>query len=412
MIKKIILWLIVIIVVVWAALFWYESRKPDGPVQKVTASDQEIERGRYLTLAGDCAACHTASDGAPMAGGYPVDTPFGTIYSSNITPSADFGIGRWTKDDFYRAVTEGISPPSRNLYPAMPYTSYKGLTREDSDAIYSYLMSRPAVDVAPPANTLPFPLNQRMAMMGWNLLFFSDKPLPDSSQGSSPDWLRGRYLVNVLEHCAECHTPRGMMGQMDLDNIMKGGSLGKFNAPDITPDALAARGWTTEDLHQFFMTGIVPQGSAYSDMHPVIYLSSQHLTSEDNKAIATYLMGDNPPAAVPAKVATGNAQGRQIYLETCSGCHAYDGAGKPHVAVAMKGNSTLRDTDSSNLITVILEGLPEQQFPNNESMQSMPGFAGKLDDQQISNLVNFLRVEWGGQPADVTPEEIKAHRDK
>ena len=410
MIKRILLWLIAIAIVVWAVLYWFESRTPDGPVQKVTASAQEIERGRYLTLAGDCAACHTAANGAPMAGGYPVDTPFGVIYSSNITPSADFGIGRWTKEDFHRALTEGISPPSRHLYPAMPYTSYKGVTREDSDAMYSYLMSRKAIDVAPPENSLPFPFNQRMAMIGWNLLFFSDKPLPDSSQGSSAEWIRGKYLVNVLEHCAECHTPRGIMGEMELDKFMKGGSLGRFTAPDITPEALAARGWTTDDLHQFFMTGITAQGSAYSDMHPVIYLSSQHLTSDDNKAIATYLMGDTPPATLPTKLGFGSEQGRQVYLESCSGCHAYDGSGKPHVAVAMKGNSTLRDTDSTNLINVILDGLPEQQFPNNESMQSMPGFAGKLDDKQIAELVNFLRVEWGGQPADVTPEKIKTHR--
>ena len=410
MIKRLLLWLIAIVIIVWAALFWYESRTLDGPVQKVTASDQEIELGRYLTLAGDCAACHTAANGAPMAGGYPVDTPFGVIYSSNLTPSAEFGIGRWTKDDFHRALTEGISPPSRHLYPAMPYTSYKGVTREDSDAIYSYLMSQKAVDVAPPENSLPFPFNQRAAMIGWNLLFFNDKPLPDSSQGSSPEWLRGRYLTNVLEHCAECHTPRGIMGEMEIDKLMKGGSLGRFTAPDITPEALAARGWTTDDLHQFFMTGLAPQGSAYSDMHPVIYLSTQHLTSEDNRAIATYLMGDTPPATLPAKVGNGNAQGRQIYLESCSGCHSYDGSGKPNVAVAMKGNSTLRDVDSTNLINAILDGLPEQPFPNNQYMQSMPGFASKLDDKQLSELINFLRVEWGGQPADVSPEMVKAQR--
>lgn len=410
MIKKIILWLVVIVIVVWAVLYWYESRTLDGPVQKVTSTPQEIERGRYLALASDCAACHTSANGAPLAGGFPLDTPFGTIYSSNLTPSADFGIGRWTKDEFYKALTQGISPPSKHLYPAMPYTSYKGMTREDSDAIYSYLMSRPAVDVAPPENSLPFPLNQRMAMIGWNLLFFNDKPLPDSSQGSSPEWQRGKYLVNVLEHCSECHTPRGALGEMELDNFMKGGALGRFIAPDITPEALAARGWTKQDLQQFFMTGIAPQGSAYSDMHPVIYLSSQHLTPEDNSAIATYLMGDNPPATLPLKMGEGNSQGRQVYLETCSGCHSYDGSGKPNVAVAMKGNSTLRDVDSTNLINTILDGLPEQPFPNNQSLQSMPGFANKLNDQQISELVNFLRVEWGGQPADITPEHVKALR--
>ena len=140
--------------------------------------------------------------------GYPLETPFGTIYGSNLTPSADHGIGRWTKDDFFLALTQGVAPGGRHLYPAMPYTSYKGMSRQDADDIYAYLMTRPAVDVAIPANEMPFPFNQRMALIGWNLLFRSQDPLPASSQGSSPQWQRGRYLADVLGHCGECHTPR------------------------------------------------------------------------------------------------------------------------------------------------------------------------------------------------------------
>lgn len=408
--KRLALLIVLIAAIVIAVLWWRENRSYDGPVQQVTSSSEQIARGRYLTQAADCAACHTAAGGAPLAGGYPLDTPFGTIYGSNLTPSADQGIGRWTKDDFFLALTQGVAPGGRHLYPAMPYTSYKGISREDADAIYAYLMSRPAVDVAIPANEMPFPFNQRMALIGWNLLFRNSDPLPASSQGSSAEWQRGRYLSDVLGHCGECHTPRGMLGQMEVNKPMQGGDLGRFIAPDITPQALAQRGWTPEDLSRFLSTGLAPQGSAFSEMHMVVDLSTRHLTPEDHRALVTYLMGDKPPQPVAAKIGKGSDAGRITYLDQCSACHERDGAGIPHVAVAMRDNATLRQPDGKNLIVSVLDGLPAQQFPGNESMQSMPGFADRLDDAQIAELVNYLRVTWGGLPADITAEQVKALR--
>lgn len=408
--KRLALLIVLIAAIVIAVLWWRENRSYDGPVQQVTSSSEQIARGRYLTQAADCAACHTAAGGAPLAGGYPLDTPFGTIYGSNLTPSADQGIGRWTKDDFFQALTQGVAPGGRHLYPAMPYTSYKGISREDADAIYAYLMSRPAVDVAIPANDMPFPFNQRMALIGWNLLFRNSDPLPASSQGSSAEWQRGRYLSDVLGHCGECHTPRGMLGQMEVNKPMQGGDLGRFIAPDITPQALAQRGWTPQDLSRFLSTGLAPQGSAFSEMHMVVDLSTRHLTPEDHRALVTYLMGDKPPQPVAAKIGQGSDAGRITYLDQCSACHERDGAGIPHVAVAMRDNATLRQPDGKNLIVSVLDGLPAQQFPGNESMQSMPGFADRLDDAQIAELVNYLRVTWGGLPADITAEQVKALR--
>ncbi|ERK11353.1 c-type cytochrome [Serratia sp. IR-2025] len=408
--KRLALLIVLIAAIVIAVLWWRENRSYDGPVQQVTASSEQIARGRYLTQAADCAACHTAAGGAPLAGGYPLDTPFGTIYGSNLTPSADQGIGRWTKDDFFLALTQGVAPGGRHLYPAMPYTSYKGISHEDADAIYAYLMSRPAVDVAIPANDMPFPFNQRMALIGWNLLFRNSDPLPASSQGSSAEWQRGRYLSDVLGHCGECHTPRGMLGQMEVNKPMQGGDLGRFIAPDITPQALAQRGWTPEDLSRFLSTGLAPQGSAFSEMHMVVDLSTRHLTPEDHRALVTYLMGDKPPQPVAVKIGQGSDAGRITYLDQCSACHERDGAGIPHVAVAMRDNATLRQPDGKNLIVSVLDGLPAQQFPGNESMQSMPGFAERLDDAQIAELVNYLRVTWGGLPADITAEQVKALR--
>ncbi|MBB1201431.1 cytochrome c [Enterobacteriaceae bacterium 89] len=412
MIKRLALILVLAIVVVIAVLWWRENRTWDGPVQKVTASAAQIEQGRYLTQAADCAACHTAPGGAPLAGGYPLQTPFGTIFGSNLTPSADQGIGRWTKEQFYTALTEGVAPGGRHLYPAMPYTSYKGITREDSDAIYAYLMTRPAVDVAILENDLPFPFNQRMAMIGWNILFRTSAPLPASSEGSSAAWTRGRYLTDVLGHCGECHTPRGKLGQMQLDKAMQGGIIGRFSAPALTPEALAQRGWTPDDLQAFLSTGIAAQGSAFSEMHTVVDLSTRHLNADDQKALVTYLMGDKPPAAaaVTVKNEGGNDAGRMTWLNVCAGCHARDGEGKPNVTVGMINNATLRQPDGRNLIVSVLDGLPEQQFPNNQSMQSMPGFAAVLSDDEVAGLVNYLRTTWGGLPGNITPEQVKVLR--
>ena len=218
-------------------------------------------------------------------------------------------------------------------------------------------------------------------------------------------------LADVLGHCGECHTPRGKLGQMDTDNNLKGGTLGRITAPDISPQALAQRGWDPASLSRFLATGISPQGSAFDEMHKVIDLSTRHLTDDDHRAIVTYLLGDKPPVAVPVSIGQGgNDAGRITYLDQCSGCHMADGSGKPHVAVAMQNNATLRQPDGRNLIVSVLDGLPAQAFPHGESMQSMQGFADRLNDAQIADMVNYLRVTFAGLPGDITPEQVKALR--
>ena len=408
--KRILLFLLIIVILIIAVLTWRENRTWKGPIQTVTADEALIQKGRYLAQAADCGACHTAPQGAPYAGGYPLKTPFGTLYGSNLTPSADYGIGRWTAEQFYTAVTTGVAPGGRHLYPGMPYTSYKGLTRDDTDAIYAFLMTRPVVDHPIPKNEMPFPFNQRMAMIGWNLLFHSSSPLPDASEGSTPLWQRGRYLATSLGHCAECHTPRGMLGQMQQDKMLQGSLLGRASAPDITPKGLIQRGWTPEDLQQFLTTGIAQQGSAFGEMYTVVNLSLQHLNTFDQKALVAYLMGDTPPAkpSVSPKPTITEPAGRTTWLDVCAGCHAVDGQGKPNVAVNMNHNATVRQADATNLIVSILDGIPQQDFPNGQSMQAMPGFAGTLSDKEIAGLVNYLRQTWGQLPPSVTPEQVKA----
>ena len=201
------------------------SGKTGGPVQVVKASADVVARGKYLAEAADCAACHSAPGGAPYAGGLAMASGFGTIYATNITPDPDNGIGRWTSDDFWRALHNGMRRDGQPLYPAMPYTSYRGMTRADSDAIYAWLMQLRPMPVANRQTALDFPYNIRLGMAGWNTLFLTDS-LPATSEGSSAAWQRGRYLVDVLGHCGECHTPRGPLGEMELSRSLTGSRAG------------------------------------------------------------------------------------------------------------------------------------------------------------------------------------------
>jgi mono/diheme cytochrome c family protein len=388
-----------------------------------TAADP-LARGRYLVKAADCAACHTTSDGAPFAGGVKLASPFGTFYGTNITPDKDRGIGNWSAADLYNALHDGVTP-DKQLYPAMPYTSYRQLSRADSDAIYAYLMAQKPAAVANHAPELSFPFSLRFGVRFWDWLFLTDtlpdaskRPSPDgTSSGAFADWQRGRYLVNALGHCAECHTPRGKFGQLDASRPLTGAALGRIAAPDITPHGLASRGWTAADLQAFFATGMAPQGSAFGEMYPVVHLSSQYLTHDDLRAMSTYLLGDSPPPPQPLKplqsIAADAAQleaGRNVYLAVCAGCHGLSGQGKPHVAVPMHANSTLRQSDAHNLIVAMLDGIGAQDFPGLERMQDMPGFAAQLSDMELAQLANYLRATYGAQPADVTAEAVKALR--
>jgi mono/diheme cytochrome c family protein len=387
------------------------NRDASSSTDATAPTPDTIARGRYLVKAADCAACHTAKDGAPFAGGAKLDSPYGAFYGSNITPDKDHGIGNWSADDFYRALHDGKAR-GKTLYPAMPYTSYRQLTRADSDAMYVYLMTVKPVAVDAPANELKFPYNLRFGMALWDLFFLKDS-LPDASTGQSADWRRGRYLANALGHCAECHTPRTFTGQLDGAKPFAGAALGRVGAPDITPAGLAASGWTGTDLQTFFGVGIAPQGSAFGEMYPVVHLSTQYLTKDDLRALSVYLLGDAPPAPQPLKPASADAAqlaaGRSIYIAVCAGCHGLAGEGKPHVAVAMDGSSTLRQSDPRNLLVAVLDGIDAQPFGGVENMQSMPGFAHTLGDDEIAQLSTYLRATWGGQGA-VTAADVKAMR--
>lgn len=376
------------------------------------ADDQAlVKRGEYLARAADCMACHTAEGGAPFAGGLPIHSPFGTIYGSNITPDKQHGIGRYTADEFFAAVTEGKRKDGANLYPAMPYTSYHLITREDSDAILAYLKTVPPINRQAPQTQLDFPFNVRLGLAGWNMLYGKSVQL-QAAEGKGPAWQRGQYMVEVMGHCGECHTPRNAIGALQQDRRLTGGLLNGYLAPSLLAQDLAERGWTQPDLTTFLKHGISAQGSMFNEMYPVVHHSTQHLEDADLAAMATYLLGEQPPAAkvikeVPLDQLSDSAtRGHQQYLNVCSGCHGVEGEGKPHIAVAMQGNTVLRQGDSRNLVKAILEGIREQQFTGFERMQPMPGFANKLTDEQVTDMVNYLRQAWGGLPGDLSVQQL------
>lgn len=378
------------------------------------AADQDqVKRGEYLARAADCMACHTAEGGAPYAGGLPIHSPFGTIYGSNITSDKQYGIGTYSADEFFAAVTQGKRKDGANLYPAMPYTSYHLIKREDSDAILAYLMTTAPISRPAPRTQLSFPFNVRLGLTGWNMLYGKSVQL-QPSEGNSPAWQRGQYLVEVMGHCGECHTPRNAIGALQQDQRLSGGLLLGYLAPSLLAHDLAERGWSQPDLTTFLKHGISAQGSMFNEMYPVVHHSTQHLSDDDLGAMATYLLGDQPPAAkvIEAVALTGMSdsarRGRQQYLNVCAGCHGVEGEGKPHIAVAMRGNTVLRQDDSRNLVKAIVDGIREQQFTGFERMQPMPGFADKLSDAQVTDMVNYLRQAWGGLPGDLQPQQVAA----
>ncbi len=376
------------------------------------AADKELlERGKYLARASDCVACHSIEGGADYAGGLPLASPFGTIYGTNITPDLQHGIGHYSADDLFNALTEGKRPDGSKLYPAMPYTSYHLIKREDSDAIYAYLMSLEPIAKPSPQTSLAFPFNLRFGLAFWNMIY-KDRVQLQPTEGKSAAWQQGQYLVEVLGHCGECHTPRSISGALEQDKRMQGGELLGYLAPSLLAEDLAARGWNPADLATFLKYGISAQGTMFNEMYPVFHHSIQHLPQDDHQAMATFLMGDQPPPSKPvlpqplAQLSDSAKLGRQDYLNVCAGCHGGNGEGVPHVAVAMNGNTTLRLDDPRNLLRVIDDGIHAQQFSGFERMQPMPGFVEKLSDEQLNNLLNYLRESWGGLPGDLSTARV------
>lgn len=395
------------------AALWGVPSVADHPLSRDPAT---VAAGEYLAAAGGCASCHTAEGGEAFAGGRPLATPFGTIYSANITPDPKTGIGDLSSARFYQLVAYGADSPLAPLYPAMPYTSFHNITREDSDALFAYLMSAPAVERPATPNAMAFPFSIRPLMFGWNWLFASRKPF-EKDPDKDEVWNRGAYLVLGLGHCGECHTPRNVLGAMEGDRALEGAVLGGFEAPDITATGLAGRGWNREDLVLFFEAGASPQGSAFGDMFVAIKNSLRLLTHDDRMAIATYLMdveGNAPSKGHEAVAALGeqaheNSSGQVLYLSNCSLCHGPNGQGIEQTMPRLAGNATLAQPDGVNLIEVMAQGIDPQRMSLTQGYGPMPAFRDRLSTAQMADLANYVRSAFavdGNDLPDLSEEDV------
>jgi mono/diheme cytochrome c family protein len=383
---------------------------------RAQSTTEDIARGKALTEAGNCAGCHTADPAKPFAGGKRVDTPFGGIYSPNLTPDRDTGIGGWSDGEFYQALRLGVAPDGSRYYPAFPYPNFTRLTRQDVLAIRAYLATLAPVRNTPPPLELRWPFNYRILMRGWNWLFF--KPgilMPD--QNKSAEWNRGRYLVEGAGHCGACHTPKNMFGADKRGQPFGGGQVAGMFAPRLDgAERSGLKSWSVDDIAEYLQSGRNGRSHAGELMSEVVVNSTSVMSDQDVRAIAVYLKSlpagaPEPEVAPPAP--TQMADGEKLYKGTCIACHEADGSGAPRIYPPLPGNANLQSADPSSGLRVILDGAETVTTPRAPNGGSMPAYAAKMSDQQIADVTTFIRNSWGNAAPAVTAAQVaKARRAK
>ncbi len=394
-----------------------------------------VSRGRYLATAADCAACHTAPHGGqPFAGGYGIASPLGTIFSTNITPSKENGIGSYSEEDFARAVRDGVAKDGSHLYPAMPYTAYSKLTDDDMKALYAYFMTdvKP-VESAPQKTELPFPFNIRASMAGWNLLFLGRdrfKPYPQRSE----QWNRGAYLAEALEHCSTCHSPRNLLMAESSSRPLAGGSLGSWYAPNITSDPTSGNGgWSEDELVQYMRTGhVTGKAQAAGPMAEAVENSLQHLTDDDLRAIAVYVKSTEPVATGAAKSRydygkpseteatlrglpgqAANENGFHIFSGSCATCHQVNGQGNAFYP-SLFHNTATGAAEPDNLIATVLFGLSRTVGDAHVFMPAFgqtASYTDRLSDKDVADVSNYVLTQFGNPNVKVTAKDVARIRD-
>jgi mono/diheme cytochrome c family protein len=377
-----------------------------------------VERGKYLAEAGNCISCHTQTGAVPFSGGVPFETPFGTIFSSNITPDPATGIGTWTAYDLRRAMHEGIAAGGYRLFPAFPYTSFTKVTDADVDAIYHYLRSVKAARYTPPSNNFAF--TQRWGMMFWNSLFFTKGRFsPDAAR--STEWNRGAYLVEGLGHCSACHTPRNLLMAETAEKAYTGGAIrdkvaqGKirrWSAVNLTSGKNGLAAWSVNDLVKYLRTGFSPRGGTFGPMNDVIVNSLKKLTSEDVRAMAVYLKSQPIGAEYrgdgisPEQTSAGAA----IYKDRCEKCHSASGRGGMFSGPPLAGSAVVQAEDPASLINIILYGPETPKGVSFGSWETMQPYNEVLNDSEVAAVSNYIRGSWGNRTSAVKAAAVAEQR--
>ena len=374
-----------------------------------------IERGRYLAVLGDCAACHTVPGGRPFAGGLVLQTPFGKLVAPNITPDRETGIGNWTNDEFISAIHDGRGRGGTRLYPAMPYPAYTKMTRDDVLDLRAYLATITPVNNDVVVNQLPFPLNIRLAMLFWNWLNFTPGRYQPNSQ-KSPEWNRGAYIVEGAAHCGTCHTPKTLLGGDQTSAPFAGATLQGWFAPDITADPRKGIGsWSKDDLIEYLKTGTNTWTLASGPMAEAISHSTSKMTDEDIAAIATYLKdsGSGRAAPKPTAVAPDDKAmraGAAIYKDGCAACHRDSGDGEVHLFPRLSGSAMVQSDDPTTLLRVILVGSRAVSTSSKPTAPAMPAFNWRFDDAQVAAVLTYIRNSWGNAASPISPELVASER--
>jgi mono/diheme cytochrome c family protein len=435
--KKLLRALLVLVVIGLGALaaFIFVPVQKTAPVTQLAADYQPpAGAGEYVMRASDCMACHTAEGGKPFAGGRAIESPLGTIFTTNITPDKETGIGTYTLADFRAALYDGIDKHGNHLYPAMPYDSYRKLTEEDVRALYDYFMK----DVQPVANKveetkLAFPFNMRFGLRAWNWLALGTpgfKPVT----GEDAQFNRGAYLVQGAGHCASCHSPRNPLmmqsGSSEKDQaFLSGGEIDGFTAPDLRGKQSGPQQWTTEQLAAYLATARNAHSTATGEMMLVVRDSLQYMTHEDNLAIATYLkkIGEGGSNAVAPAQASGKAEvtatetmltdakadmplGPRLYIDNCAACHMVSGKGAGETFPALDGNSLVTAKSAKGLISVILHGAELPSTADRPMKLRMQGYDNRLSDDEVAALATFLREGWDNKAPVVSAADVTAVR--
>lgn len=381
---------------------------------------QLIKQGEYLSRLGDCMACHSLPGKPAYSGGLAIESNLGTIFSTNITPDKQHGIGNYSEQQFSDAVRKGVLPDGSHLYPAMPYPDYAKISDADIHALYAYFMKgvQPSAE-QPPETDLSFPFSQRWGMRFWNWAFASDKPFQPIG-GASAEVNRGAYIVESLGHCGSCHTPRGLgMNEKALDSgddkFLAGGSLNNWDVPSLR----GVPHWSEQEIVDYLQTGRNDKAAVGGEMTSVVEHSSSHMTDADLKAIAAYLkfLGGNPPLqafsvqaqqATEAKLTAAKnlSEGERLYLDNCGACHFVTGKGAPAIFPELDGATIVNAKDPTGLIHTILAGAQQPSTAKAPSKLAMPGFAQRLSDDEVAQLATFIRQGWSNTAPAVSKDQV------